>query len=330
MHPWIKQCVLKSAYQTGLLGCARKATQASFRILSYHGVEEGLSPVVNFDGFMVEPARFRQQLERLARHYTIVPLSLLTEHLLEGRPPPYGAVALTFDDGYENYATTVAPILMEFGFPATFFLTTGFLDGTDYPWWFSLRHFMAETHTLPPMEPGQNTIQTPSVQQRCQAIQIAEAQLKDIPRCKREENMRAMEMPLSAPRPAMLDWEKTRKLVRQGFEVGPHTVHHVSMGHEKGATIAQEIAESQHTLQRECPKAGTCFSFPYGQEQHCSKDIEAIFAQSGITSAVTDQGGFNTLESNPFALHRFAITGNHSADALDAVISGFRGGAWRR
>jgi peptidoglycan/xylan/chitin deacetylase (PgdA/CDA1 family) len=46
--------------------------------------------------------------------------------------PSEKSVALTFDDGCETDLITAAPILLEAGFHATFYVTTGFLDKSGY------------------------------------------------------------------------------------------------------------------------------------------------------------------------------------------------------
>lgn len=48
------------------------------------------------------------------------------------RYPSGKSVALTFDDGCETDLITAAPILLEAGFHATFYVTTGFLDKPGY------------------------------------------------------------------------------------------------------------------------------------------------------------------------------------------------------
>lgn len=53
-------------------------------------------------------------------------------------------VALTFDDGYKDNATTAAKILNRIGFKATFFITTSYIDGKSDKRWSggNLREYM--------------------------------------------------------------------------------------------------------------------------------------------------------------------------------------------
>jgi peptidoglycan/xylan/chitin deacetylase (PgdA/CDA1 family) len=44
-------------------------------------------------------------------------------------------LSITFDDGYRDNFEVAAPILKEFGLPATFFVTTGFVQSETVPFW---------------------------------------------------------------------------------------------------------------------------------------------------------------------------------------------------
>ena len=67
----------------------------------------------------------------------MVPLGVVVEEI-EGRLPPGGRVALTFDDAYRDFATQALPILERHGLPATLFATASaerseLPDGTGAP-----------------------------------------------------------------------------------------------------------------------------------------------------------------------------------------------------
>ena len=94
-------------------------------ILAYHRVNDWSE-----DTLTVHPAVFRKQLDYLAGKYRFVPLSELVTVRTKGLKPKEQLAVITFDDGYFDNFHYACPILKEFGFTATFFLTTEYI-GTD-------------------------------------------------------------------------------------------------------------------------------------------------------------------------------------------------------
>ena len=56
----------------------------------------------------------------------------LYDKAADGRSPVGKTVCITFDDGCETDLLAAAPILKEFGFGATFYITVGFLGKPGY------------------------------------------------------------------------------------------------------------------------------------------------------------------------------------------------------
>jgi peptidoglycan/xylan/chitin deacetylase (PgdA/CDA1 family) len=89
-------------------------------VLCYHSVH----PTKAFAS--ATPDAFARQAAWLARECDVVPFRRILEPRLPGSPP---AVAITFDDGYSDNYEYAAPILEALRLPATFFLTTGLIEG---------------------------------------------------------------------------------------------------------------------------------------------------------------------------------------------------------
>ena len=94
-------------------------------ILAYHRVNDWSE-----DTLTVHPVVFRKQLDYLAGKYRFVPLSELVAVRIKGLKPKERLAAITFDDGYFDNFHCACPILKDFSFTATFFLTAGYI-GTD-------------------------------------------------------------------------------------------------------------------------------------------------------------------------------------------------------
>lgn len=63
----------------------------------------------------------------------VLPLGDVVRCINTKKPLPEKALALTFDDGFENFYDEAYPVLKEFGYPATVFLVTDFC-GRDNQW----------------------------------------------------------------------------------------------------------------------------------------------------------------------------------------------------
>lgn len=105
----------------------RKAREAA-RVLVYHAIGD---PVDLHRGFSLTVTRdsFRWQMQELRNKFNVVALHEIRRHLEDQQPFPPRTVAITFDDGYRDNFTEALPILNEFALPATFFISTGLLDG---------------------------------------------------------------------------------------------------------------------------------------------------------------------------------------------------------
>lgn len=105
-----------------------RTSQQSIAILTWHSISHGNSPV------QTSPSLFRQQMHALARAgFRGITLgdALLRR---QTRQRNERVVALTFDDGFADFAEMAWPILKSVGFNATVFPVTGRLGNVnDWP-----------------------------------------------------------------------------------------------------------------------------------------------------------------------------------------------------
>src|SRR5260370_4219213 len=94
-------------------------------ILTYHSISHGDSPL------KISPELFAEQMEWLRGNARVVSLSEIVAALASRRPLPERAVVLTFDDGFQDFYVSAAPLLHRWGLPATVFLATGCCGRTN-------------------------------------------------------------------------------------------------------------------------------------------------------------------------------------------------------
>jgi peptidoglycan/xylan/chitin deacetylase (PgdA/CDA1 family) len=121
----IKRSSFALSKHLGLSGLVAESAWRRQRllILCYHGVALDDEHRWNGDLFL-SVAQFRQRMEILKNTgCTVLPLGEAVERLY-AQTLPSRAVVLTFDDGYYDFLVRAWPVLQEYGYPATVYLTT--------------------------------------------------------------------------------------------------------------------------------------------------------------------------------------------------------------
>lgn len=106
-------------------------------ILLYHRIlskEDHLSKLRAHEKvYSLRESEFAKQLEHLySNGWVTISLNRLLKYLLHKTFPPYKCFLISFDDGNETDYTKALPLLKEFGFKATFFLTSDFINKPGY------------------------------------------------------------------------------------------------------------------------------------------------------------------------------------------------------
>jgi peptidoglycan/xylan/chitin deacetylase (PgdA/CDA1 family) len=102
------------------------AVDVTLPVLMYHSVSE--APTASTRALSVRPGMFGAQLCSLRRQgFTGLTFGELAQRRRTGQPLPARPIVLTFDDGYADLIEEALPKLIEHGFPATVFVTTGWL-----------------------------------------------------------------------------------------------------------------------------------------------------------------------------------------------------------
>ena len=106
-----------------------KSIENKINVIHYPGTGTGQEVILMYHGISKRPKfncvtanLFREQLAWLTDNYIVVPLSILIEKLSAPSPIPLKLAAITFDDGYINFAELALPILRDYKCHATVFV----------------------------------------------------------------------------------------------------------------------------------------------------------------------------------------------------------------
>lgn len=117
------------------------------QILMYHQVGD-FPAMASHRATYCDYRRFGRQMAYLKLFgYNVLSMTDVLQCVRGDKPIPPRAVAITFDDAYENFYQYALPILQKHGFPATVYAIAGML-GQSADW------LIADGHAAPPLMTG--------------------------------------------------------------------------------------------------------------------------------------------------------------------------------
>lgn len=276
-------------------------------VLGYHRVAEtAWDPL----GLAVSPRRFSEQVEALKSVREIVSLGSLAGRHAAGEPLERYA-ALTFDDGYDDFANAVLPIVESHAVPVTVFVATGF-TGRAF-WWDEVAASMA------PVEGAADALEvsrgagkawryeglgTPgkraaAARDLCGRLACAEqADIRDVVGQLQSRAGAAAPPPdFGAMSRAELQTTARHPLV----EIGAHTVSHGCLGKLAESDQLAEIERSRMSLESLPGASPAVFSYPNGS---FSASTPALVRSLGFSCACTSREGIFNRRADRYRIPR--------------------------
>jgi peptidoglycan/xylan/chitin deacetylase (PgdA/CDA1 family) len=303
----MKRTLVRMGYYSGVLRAWLKPREGGyFHVLMYHHVTDREEP------FLPHVTRkvFARQMKFLRKHYRVLELDRLVEMVKKGEPIPDRALALTFDDEYEDVYRNAFPLLRECRLPATVFITTGCVDSERIPWTDELGFLFRETEKsgleLERAE-GRETFSWTGLPSRLSEFRRLKALLKSVFEEEREELCgqirRSLEVKKKNPS-RILNRAEIREMAAAGVDFGAHTVNHPILTRIPPRTAREEIERSKKDLEEILGREVTGFCYPNGEAGDFDEVIEGMVRHVGYEYACSTIDGVNGPDADPYALRR--------------------------
>jgi len=286
-------------YSSGLLPplqAMRAMLQKELRILAYHRIRPVPDPdTYEFDLELISatPERFHEQMSRIKRHFRPMRLTDVVAAMDAGQPLPPNAVAVTFDDGYDDNFHYAFPILRDLGIPATFFVSTGHID-TGRPFGYDWLMHMILLTSAPRLELPELAIDVPMPAERARRRELGGhvlLQMKNIDAFAQEALIARLQTDWSLPcdhtpddcRP--MTWDQLRQMSAAGLEIGSHGVYHRMLAKMPPDAMVREVRESKATLDREIGADTVVMSYPVGGDRAFDRTVMDATREAGFDAA---------------------------------------------
>lgn len=287
-------------------GLSPAGSRARLSVLIFHRVLPAPDPL-----FPEEPdaGRFDQILAWLGNSFNVLPLDQAARRLSEGTLPSR-AVAITFDDGYEDNCSVALPILRRHGVSATFFIASGFLDGGRM--WNdtvveSVRATRGPVLNLDALGLGRYPVETWSDKRA--VIDTLLPMLKYLPlreRVERAEAIAGAAGLTELPGNLMMSSEQVRSLRVAGMQVGAHTRDHPILSRLDDREARDQICGSKADLEAILGESVGLFAYPNGKPKRDYTDVHVVMLrEAGFETAVSTSTGASQRGSDRLQLPRF-------------------------
>ncbi|MDJ0975630.1 MAG: polysaccharide deacetylase family protein [Planctomycetota bacterium] len=255
---------------------------AVMRILMFHGVGDRAYPAEVFD----------RQLAWLKANFEVVSLKALVYRLQHDARPTGREIVLTFDDGLENNASIVAPLLARHDLPATFFLCPGLIEDEAWIWNVEARERLLAL--LPgPFEELREALGVAGTDDASdeEAVEHVVAWMKTLAVPDRLEAEAAIRSATEGWTPTdeqrlandMMTWRDVARLDPRLITIGSHTVHHPTLTTLEQDDLRYEVIESRRLLEQRINRPVDLFCYPSGIEDDRVRDLVAETYEAAVT-----------------------------------------------
>lgn len=293
-------------------------------IVSYHRVVEDFTSELrrSIPGLLISRETFRRHLEALASaDYELVSLGDALEVMAGRRMVRKDQCVVTFDDGYRDVYRFAYPVLVKMGVPAIIYLPAE-LIGTERRFnhdrlFHLVRLALARRH-----QPMFDVLPAPTAElldtvlsgrQRPSAALdgfIGKHSTATLVETIEELEARLGPGPDLLPEQGeLMGWDEVRRMVKDGFDFGAHTLSHVVLTHEPLHVVEREVRESRALIEREAGVTVRDFAYCNGWY---SDEVIQVLKRNGFRSAVTTEDMPNLLGGDPFTLKRKVLWENFS------------------
>jgi len=273
-------------------------------IIAYHRVLDIPDPIQKQ---IVDKIQFDWQMETLNKYFNVLPLTEAVERLSSGGLPNR-AIAVTFDDGYADNHDIALPILKKWNIPATFFISTGFINGGIM--WNdriieSIRKVNDKTLDLTNINYGIYNID--SIESRRNTISDLLNRLKYLSFEKRHDLVDSIVdmLGVKMPNNLMMTSEQINNLSHNDMGIGAHTVNHPILNSISTKKAQWEITQSKNQLKEIISKDVIAFAYPNGRPGKDYNKTHVEFVKSaGFKLSVSTAWGVAKVGVDQFQLPR--------------------------
>jgi peptidoglycan/xylan/chitin deacetylase (PgdA/CDA1 family) len=244
---------------------------------------------------------FRKQLSYIKKYFFPLKVSDLIIARKSNGSYPENAVAVTIDDGYEDFYHIALPLLKEMGVPATIFVVADLVEENGWMWPDKF-HYIVEC-----------------LRSSCNEFNLKVSKellsnLKKLPVNNRDDQLKNIAQKYNInipseppPKYKLMSWDQLNHLSKtELIEIGSHTCTHPIMSHLNYEDSWYEINQSKCLISERLNIDVSSFCYPNGQIGDYRDDQKEMLKQAGYICGIASHFGYVINNSDKYSLPRIA------------------------
>jgi len=235
--------------------------------------------------YSVTPYQFKQQIAWLSENRSVVSVEEIVSYLRDGATIPEDAVAITFDDGYNDFVTAALPVLRAYDVPCTLYVSTALMEEGRAPYEFRLGKTVLNVEELNVSTNGGEQSYRCTTEDDTRVVYNELRTLIEHRPVEERNSFLTKNGIAECPTFSIITPPDVRKLNDERLvTVGSHGHHHRPLGPLSATTIEEDVCMSLSRLSTLLGKNPRHFSFPYGSH---SRTARRVIQKMGFESSVT-------------------------------------------
>jgi peptidoglycan/xylan/chitin deacetylase (PgdA/CDA1 family) len=275
----------------------------SLRIVYYHMVSDR-NHAYYFNDKSISVDQFVKQIGILKKFFDVISLNEALMMLKSGQPL-FNKLVITFDDGFRECSTVVAPILLEESVTATFFLIGNCLNNNDLMWRNKLLILQNNSISRGVIDNISCAFNLERIKKNESIMNWSKLWPMHLKECISnalwsESGAYPLKSFLDDYKPYMSD-KQVKELVSNGFEIGSHSMTHPFFSKLNYEQFYMEILDSITLLEDRYNTNVQTFSYPFGDRSN-NLEFESRFINEfdGVKLFLGTRNSLNNYQKYSF------------------------------
>ena len=287
-------------------------------ILLFHGViNKHTNSVRNYNRKHIDVDYFEKVIKEFSEFGNVISMDELILLQKKGEGIKERSFIVTFDEGFANNLEIAAPILREYNIPATFYVTTDFIDNNSMSWIDRIEYVIEKTEVKSiSLSWLRENVNIENNLNKIEALDEIRRYVKSNSNFNVNEFISQLYQQLDEIEvfssddilDRKMNWEELKELNSYPlFTIGGHTHSHPIMAFLSDEKLEDEVSKCLNLLKSKAEISATHFSYPEGQSNHYNENVIRKLKEKGIICCPSAIDGVNYLSEDLFNLKRITI-----------------------